>query len=105
MADQGQRPGPDWSKYPRWVAYVPGLLGGAWLIGGLSWVLWARILPANMSVLAKATQAGVCLGGIAFAVSALWPSPGQGRLTPGDIPEFWSFVRGGPPQDARHGVA
>jgi predicted anti-sigma-YlaC factor YlaD len=62
--------------------------------------LWVRVLPANMTVLAKATQAGICVGGIAFAISALWPSPGQGMLKSGDIGDFWSFVRGGPPQEA-----
>ncbi len=88
---RGRRP--DWSRYPRWVQYLPGLLGGAWLIGALSWFMWARVLPTNSSLLVKATQSGICLSGVAFAISGLWPVRGRGQVKPGDIPDFWAFVR------------
>jgi hypothetical protein len=55
--------------------------------------MWARVLPANSSVLVKTTQSSICLSGIAFAIAGLWPVRGQGQLKPGDIPDFWAFVR------------
>ncbi len=93
MAEGAQGRRPDWSKYPRWVQYLPGFLGAGWLIGALSWFMWARVLPANVSLLAKATQSGICLSGIAFAVSGLWPVRGKGQPKPEDIPDFWAFIK------------
>jgi hypothetical protein len=84
---------PPWSKYPPWVLYLPGLLGAAWLIGALAWFFFARVLPADTSLLAKGTQTSICLSGIAFAISGLWPVRGQTRLRREDIPDFWAFVR------------
>jgi hypothetical protein len=55
--------------------------------------MWARVLPVDSSLLAKATLSGICLSGIAFALSALWPVRGQARLKREDIPDFWAFIR------------
>jgi hypothetical protein len=81
---------PDWSK--SWVRYLPGLLGASWLIGTLSWFLFARVIPANTSLLAKATLSSICVSGIAFAISALWPVRGQTSLRREEVPDFWAFV-------------
>jgi hypothetical protein len=77
---------------------VPGLVGAAWLVGSLSWFLWACVLPSNLTLLAKSIQTCVCVGGIAFAVSVVWPVRGQNKLKPDDIGDFWAFVRGAPPE-------
>jgi len=97
---EAQRGRPDWSKYPPWVLYVPGLLGAAWLIGGFSWFLWARVLPADTTLLATVTQGGICVSGIAFGIAGLWPIRGQGKVRPSEIGDFWAFVRGPSPSVA-----
>jgi len=99
MNGPARQRGPDLRKHPRWLQYLPGLLGGAWLIGGLAYVLWTRILPSNLSTLAKAAQGGVCVGGIAFAISGLWPFRGRDKIERGDIGDFWSFVKNAPPEE------
>jgi hypothetical protein len=93
MAEREHGRQPDWSRYPRWVQHLPGLLGAGWLIGALSWFMWARVMPAHSSVLAKATLSAVCLSGIAFAISGLWPVRGQSRLKREEMPDLWAFVR------------
>ncbi len=98
MNEPAHRRGPDWQKYPRWVQYLPRVVGGVWVIGGLSYVLWTRILPGDLSTLAKFSQGGICVGGIAFAISGLWPFRGQDEVKSGDIGDFWSFVKAAPPE-------
>jgi hypothetical protein len=90
--------GPDWDKYPMWVKAIPGFLGAAWLIGGLSYVLRTRLASPSLSTLGKTVFTGVCLSGIAFAVSAMWPFQGQEQVRRGDMGNFWSFVRGPAPE-------
>jgi hypothetical protein len=53
----------------------------------------ARVLPADTSLLAKVSQISICLSGIAFAISGIWPVRGQALLKREDIPDFWAFVR------------
>jgi hypothetical protein len=46
---------------------------------------------------AKVAQSGICVAGIAFAVSVLWPFKGQSQVKSGDIGDFWSFLKATPP--------
>ena len=55
------------------------------------------MLPANTSLVVKGSQSGICIGGIAFAVSGLWLLGEQRQVKPKEIPDFWAFVRAAPP--------
>lgn len=85
--------------YPPWLQYVPGVVGGLWLVASLGYLFWTMGLSRALSPLGKILLSAVCLSGVAFVISALLPLRGQGRLGPGDISDFWSFLRGSRPED------
>ena len=82
---------------PGWLRNLPGLLGGTWLIAALAYILWTRVSYPSLSAIGKSIVAGVCLSGVAFATSAMWPFKGQELVQRGDMASFWSFVRGPAP--------
>jgi len=82
---------------PGWLKNLPGLLGGTWLIAALAYTLWAKVPYPSLSVVGKGVVVGVCLSGVAFAISAMWPFKGQELVQRGDMADFRSFVRGPEP--------
>lgn len=94
MTDSG---GLNPDRRPGWLKNLPGLLGGAWLIAALAYILWTRLSYPSLSDVGKSVVVGVCLSGMAFAISAMWPFKGQEQVQRGDMADFWSFVRGPEP--------
>jgi hypothetical protein len=82
------------------LANLLGGVAGVWVIGGLVYMLWTRLSYPNLTLLGKGVVVGVCLTGIAFAISAMWPFSGQSVVPSGEMANFWSFVRGPEPEVA-----
>ena len=68
-----------------------------WLIGWLSYTWW-NLFP-RLSGLGKSLFSGVCVGGVAFAVSLMLPPWGGRQIRPDEIRNPWLFARGAPPGD------
>jgi hypothetical protein len=90
----------DLDKYPMWVKVIPGILAGSWVIWSFSHLLWTRLSSSSLNAFGKGIVTCLCLSGIAFAISAMWPFKGQEQVRRGDIGDFWSFVRGPAPEVA-----
>lgn len=63
----------------------------------MAYILWARLSSPTLSAVGKSVVVGVCLSGMAFAISAMWPFKGQELVQRGDTADFWAFVRGPEP--------
>ncbi len=80
------------------LAHFLGALGGVWVIGALAYMLWTRLSYPTLPRVGKGLVVGICLTGMAFAISAMWPFKGQDLVQRGDMADFWSFVRGPEPE-------
>jgi hypothetical protein len=80
------------------LANLLGLVGGVWVAGALTYMLLTRLSYPALTVVGKSIVVGICLSGVAFVISAIWPFKGQELVQRGDMADFWSFVRGPEPE-------
>lgn len=85
-----------------WAQYIPGLLGGLWLVACIGYVFWAKVLSPGLTVLAKVVVSAICVSGLAFVASGFAPLKGYGQVRPDEIGNFWAFLRGNAPMDPVH---
>ena len=82
---------------PRWLYLTAAALGFVWLVGALIYLLYTKVVLGGLGPGSRIALAGVCLSGLGFALSAVWPL-GRHRFSL-EPDEFWSFILSPPPQD------